>query len=71
MNYVAEHPEFFWVIFTGVISFSFGCGLTYFMIKETRRNVNGLGGKVTKVILYIIANEDDRDKRIRMVEFFK
>ena len=64
MAYVLEHFEFFWIFITGLLSFSFGCGITYFTIKETRRNVNGLGGKVTKIkeglILYL--PEEVREK---------
>lgn len=59
-----EHPEFLWFVITGVMSFSFGCGITYFTIKETRRNVNGLGFKVTKIkeAIIIFAPDEVREK---------
>jgi len=71
MNYLLEHPEFIWTVVTGLLCFSFGCGITYFTIKETRRNVNGLGYKVTKLKDWMVANEPDENKRIKLLEYLK
>jgi len=64
MNYALEHAEALWVIATGLLSFSFGCGITYWTIRETRRHVNGLGGKVTRMkeAMLLYWPEDTKDK---------
>ena len=64
MNFITDHPEVIIILVTNIISLAFGAGFMYFMIKQTRSHVNGIGKKVVNMQLAMLTfcPEEQRSK---------